>query len=108
MYPIFAISADFKHLVSYRAHPNIKKILIGDIDFVKGYNMYQYLFDIQLCSILLAKCWKLSTIKKMTYFHLFLFFFFLHSNQENIILTHKIQFFLYIFNKSHAVHVATF
>ena len=28
----------------YRAHPNTKKILIQDVEFVMRYNIYQYLF----------------------------------------------------------------
>ena len=47
------------------------KILMYVADFVKGYNIYQYLFGIQLYSVL-AKCWKLSKMQKMTYFHSFL------------------------------------
>ena len=34
-----------------------------DVDFVKGYNIFQYLFGIQLSSML-AKSWKLSTMQK--------------------------------------------
>ena len=37
---------------------NTKKILIYDVDFVRGFNNCQYDFGIQLCSIL-AMCWKL-------------------------------------------------
>ena len=57
----------------YRPQANTKKILIYmyDVDVVKGYNIYQYLFGIQLFCIL-AKCWKLSKMQKITYFHSFL------------------------------------
>ena len=36
-----------------------QKDIICDVDFIKGYNIYQYLFGIHLCSVQ-AKCWKLS------------------------------------------------
>ena len=55
----------------YRAQANTKKILIYDVDFIKGYNIYQYRFGIHLCFIQ-AKCWKLSKMQKMTYFYTFL------------------------------------
>ena len=43
-----------------------------DVDVVKGYNIYQYIFfGIQLCSII-AKCWKLSKYRK---WHIFTCFF---------------------------------
>ena len=57
------------------------EILIYDADFVEGYDIYQYIFGIQLCSTL-AKCWKLSKkdstlakcwkLSKKIYFRLFL------------------------------------
>ena len=49
--------------LQYRAHSNTKTILIYNVVFVKGYNIYQYLFGIQLCSML-AKCGKLSNCRK--------------------------------------------
>ena len=52
------MSENMLTLAYYRAQANTKKILIydvDDVDFIKGYNIYQYLFVIHFCSIL-AKC----------------------------------------------------
>ena len=49
---MLAISDNFQHLASIEQTRVQKYILIYDVDFVKGYNIYQYIFGIQLCSIL--------------------------------------------------------
>ena len=65
MYAILATLDDFRHLATIE-HKRIPKRYY-DVAFAKGNNIYQYLFGIQLCSIL-VKCWKLSKMQKMTYF----------------------------------------
>ena len=62
----FAISDDFQHLTSIE-HIRMWKRYWD----VGGYNTYQYIFDIQLCSVL-AKCWKFSKMQKMTWFRSFI------------------------------------
>ena len=52
-----------------------KPILIYDVDFVKGYDIFQYHSGFQLCSML-DKSWKLPQMQKMAYFYSFFFFFF--------------------------------
>ena len=49
---------------------NTKRILISVIALDKNYIIYQHLFGIRLCSIV-VKCWKSSKMAKIAYFHSF-------------------------------------
>ena len=71
MYAILAILDDFQHLATIEHKRIPKRYWYMMVYVVKGYNICQYLFGIQLCSKL-PKCWKLSKMQKITYLHLFL------------------------------------
>ena len=62
-----AIFDDLKQLDSIE-HSRIPQE--NEVDFAKDCKIYQYIFDIQMRS-LLAKCLKMSKMQKMTYFYSF-------------------------------------
>ena len=51
-YVIFCIFGNFQHLASIEHKLNTKRILIYVIAFAKINILYQYIFGIQMCSIL--------------------------------------------------------
>ena len=93
-------------LGQYRAQPNIKNIFIYDVDFVKPWAItYNFVFGIQMCSIL-VKCWKLSKMQIMTYFHSVLFYEQMSVTKKNNTTLISKRILLNIFSESYAV--ATF